>query len=188
MNLKPIQQKTGDLAFSYNGKTFAGGEYYALTFSIRAAKGKSFYIMPVMGGGGITVWNDDKSGKLTDSNGYLGNVETRYKVTDQWTTVGIRADGEMDFFVGDATYKVYRPNPERWCGLYFVTFTDPEKGIWDSPCTEDYYIGNFCFWGPRALENTADGFVDGVSRMPEKEQASGAWRRPWKDWKPSIRA
>lgn len=172
VNLKPLQQKTEALSFSYKDGVFAGGEYYALTFSIRAAKGKSFYIMPVMGGGGIPVWNDDQTRKLTDSNGHLGNIEARYKVTDQWTTIGVTAAGELAFFIGDTTYKVYCPNPNSWCGLYFVTFTNPDDGIWKSPCTEDYYISNLNIWGPKALEATADGFVDGAARLPEGDQVS----------------
>lgn len=172
VNLKKMQESTGDISYNYNGAKFVDGEYYALTFSIRAAKGKSFYIMPVMGGGGTTVWNDDKTGKLTDNNGYLGNPEARHKVTDQWTTIGVTADGELAMFMGDETYKIYRPNLNSWCGLYFVTFTDPDKGIWDSKTSEDYYISDLCVWGPKKLEANAAGFVDGASRLPVKEQTT----------------
>lgn len=170
VNLKSLQQTVGNLSFSYQKGAYIGGEYYALTFSIRAEKGQSFYIMPVLGGGGIPVWNADKTKKLTDSNGYLGNFEARHRVTDQWTTIGIK-DNQLVFFTGDATYQIYQPNPNSWCGLYFVTFTDPAKGIWDSKYTGNYYLKDFCFWGPKALASTADGFVDGVSRMPEASQA-----------------
>ncbi len=49
--------------------------------------------------------------------------------------------------------------------VYFVTFTDPDKGIWDSKTSEDYYISDLCVWGPKKLEANAAGFVDGASRL-----------------------
>ncbi len=175
--LAETRDAVGTLQFAYQNGALTDGEFYSLTFSIRAEPGKHFYIMPVLGGGGVSVWNDDKSAKLTDHNGYLGNPEARFEVTDRWTTIGVSADGVLECFCGDETYRIYQPNPASWCSLYFVTFTDPAKGIWDTPCSDGYYLSDLCFWGPKAIDATAAGFVDGVGRLPAADQTSRSVER-----------
>lgn len=161
VDLDDAKAEVGELHFSYKDDVFQDGEFYALTFSIKAETGKSFYIMPVLGGGG---------GK--DSNGYLGNVEARWKVTDEWATIGLSEDGVLSFFAGDETYQVYQPDQTSWCSLYFVTFSDPEKGIWSSSVTDGYYISEMLFWGPKALENSVAGFAEAAAMLPDPAYAN----------------
>lgn len=176
VDLSAVVREAGGLRFSYRDGQFEDGEFFGLSFSIKAEKGKSFYIMPVLGGGGELVWNEDQTNKLKDSNGYLGNPEARWKVTDEWATIGLSKDGTLSFFAGDETYQVYQPNRSSWCSLYFVTFSDPDQGIWKTPVIENYYISEVQFWGPKTLENTADGFVEAAAMLPDPAYANQSMR------------
>lgn len=133
VDMKAIATEVGPLA---------AGESYSMSVWVRAEDGEEFTVTPIFGS------KDAGVGMI------LGGDPVR--VTDEWTEVGIKADGTYSPFTVEGGKTIFDPSTSTGYASLWLRTSD----------TKSYYIDDFKVFGPQKPGDAVEGFVQGVNALP----------------------